>query len=127
MRLALSLASAARSADLPGVTTARMLEEMVDGYRTALRTPEDEDLVAEPGVVATVRRDAIGRRWRELAQERLDGVRPKLPLGKKFWALSDDERDGLAALFDDPGVHEHVLALQGARPARSSWWTPPTG
>ena len=31
VRLALSLASAARGSDLPGVTTARMLEEMMNG------------------------------------------------------------------------------------------------
>ena len=32
IRLALSLATAARGSDLPGVTTARMLEQMVEGY-----------------------------------------------------------------------------------------------
>src|SRR5215470_6352369 len=36
VRLALSLASAARGSDLPGVTTARMLEEMMNGYEAAL-------------------------------------------------------------------------------------------
>src|ERR1700712_1368408 len=51
IRLALSLATAARSSDLPGVTTARMIEEMVTGYRSALdggkaRTAPGKD--AEP-------------------------------------------------------------------------------
>ena len=32
IRLGLSLATAARSSDLPGVTTARMIEEMMIGY-----------------------------------------------------------------------------------------------
>ena len=32
VRLGLSLASAARGSDLPGVTTARMIEQMVAGY-----------------------------------------------------------------------------------------------
>src|SRR5712671_3047946 len=36
VRLGLSLASAARGADLPGVTTARMLEEVVQGYQQAM-------------------------------------------------------------------------------------------
>src|ERR1700733_13906876 len=36
IRLALSLASAARGSALPGVTTARMLERMMDGYLAAL-------------------------------------------------------------------------------------------
>src|ERR1700739_2351835 len=36
IRLGLSLASAARGSDLPGVTTARILEELIDGYQAAL-------------------------------------------------------------------------------------------
>src|SRR6201996_9381934 len=36
IRLGLSLASAARSSDLPGVTTAKILEELVAGYQSAL-------------------------------------------------------------------------------------------
>ena len=35
IRLALSLASAARGSDLPGVTTAHMLEQMIIGYQRA--------------------------------------------------------------------------------------------
>jgi uncharacterized protein (DUF2252 family) len=35
IRLGLSLATAARGSDLPGVTTAKMLENMVDGYEEA--------------------------------------------------------------------------------------------
>ncbi len=35
IRLALSLAMAARGSDLPGVTTARMMERMMDGYEAA--------------------------------------------------------------------------------------------
>jgi uncharacterized protein (DUF2252 family) len=37
IRLALSLASAARGSDLPGVTSARMLEHMMEGYEDALK------------------------------------------------------------------------------------------
>src|ERR1700693_3810165 len=47
IRLGLSLAMAARGSDLPGVTTARMLEQMVEGYEEAFtdtdataKTPE---------------------------------------------------------------------------------------
>ncbi|MFZ0610269.1 MAG: DUF2252 family protein, partial [Xanthobacteraceae bacterium] len=36
IRLGLSLASAARGSDLPGVTTARILEELIAGYQSAL-------------------------------------------------------------------------------------------
>ncbi len=113
VRLGLSLASAARGSDLPGVTTARMLEEMVDGYSLALRRPEDHEGgdVLEPAVVRSVRRRALGRRWRHLAQERLEDVRPSIPLGSRFWALSDEEREALREVFTAPQVRELVLAL----------------
>src|ERR1700751_5584535 len=37
IRLALSLATASRGSDLPGVTTARILEQIVEGYQAALQ------------------------------------------------------------------------------------------
>jgi uncharacterized protein (DUF2252 family) len=39
VRLALSLAMSARGPDLPGVTTAHMLEHMIEGYQAALHHP----------------------------------------------------------------------------------------
>jgi uncharacterized protein (DUF2252 family) len=111
IRLGLSLASAARGADLPGITTARMLEEMVKGYTLALRRPEAGDIVPEPDVVKTVRRRALGRRWKELARERLADVKPTIPLGSRYWALSEEERSGLQALFQRQEVADLVLAL----------------
>ncbi len=116
VRLGLSLASAARGSDLPGVTTARMMEEMARGYGLALRDPRSDevdaaDRVPEPDVVNSVRRRALGRRWRHLARERLEDVRPQIPLGSKFWALADEERAAIDALFRDEGVRRLVLAL----------------
>src|ERR1700724_1711785 len=43
IRLGLSLAMAARGSDLPGITTAKMLEEMMEGYEEAL-ADADPDL-----------------------------------------------------------------------------------
>jgi uncharacterized protein (DUF2252 family) len=112
IRLGLSLATAARGSDLPGVTTAHMMEEMVEGYDQALRLG-DEDDAPEPNVVRTVRRQALGRRWRHLAAERLDDIEPRLPLGKKFWALESAERDELESLFGNCRVRSTILALNG--------------
>jgi uncharacterized protein (DUF2252 family) len=42
IRLALSLATASRGSDLPGVTTTHILEQVVDGYQAALRRDADE-------------------------------------------------------------------------------------
>src|SRR6202171_3053684 len=48
VRLGLSLASAARGSDLPGVTTAKMVEQLVEGYELSfsenVSAEEDEDL-----------------------------------------------------------------------------------
>src|SRR5271154_5616019 len=43
IRLGLSLASAARGSDLPGVTTARMLEQLIAGYEAALAGDFESD------------------------------------------------------------------------------------
>jgi uncharacterized protein (DUF2252 family) len=111
IRLGLSLATAARGSDLPGVTTARMIEEMVRGYELALRQPGEDDGVPEPDVVRMVRRRALGRRWRHLARERIEDVKPGIPLGKRFWQLLDEERDALNTLFEGQNVHRLVQAL----------------
>jgi len=112
IRLGLSLETAARSSDLPGVVTAQMLAAMIDGYSRAL-SPEPEDDPTEPKVVRAVRRRAAGRKWRHLANERIDGPTPSLPLGKRFWPLAETERDAITALFDDPTVRSKALALAG--------------
>jgi uncharacterized protein (DUF2252 family) len=108
IRLALSLATAARGSDLPGVTTAHMVEEMIDGYESALTGGEG---APEPDAVRMVRRRALGRRWKHLARERLTDVEPSIPLGRKFWALEDPEREALDALFAEDAVQQTILSL----------------
>ncbi|WP_267387402.1 DUF2252 family protein [Sphingomonas sp. GC_Shp_3] len=111
IRLGLSLATAARGSDLPGVTTARMIEEMVEGYAAAMHDPTSGDAGVEPDVVRSIKRQALGRRWKHLARERLDAIDPQIPLGKKFWALDENERSSLEAVFADPEVARLILSL----------------
>jgi uncharacterized protein (DUF2252 family) len=111
IRLGLSLATAARGSDLPGVTTARMIEEMVEGYAAAMDDPTSGDAGVEPSVVRSVKRVAISRSWKHLAKERLEAVTPRIPLGKKFWALDPDERESLAGVLADPAVAHLILSL----------------
>ncbi|AWI86920.1 DUF2252 domain-containing protein [Methylobacterium sp. DM1] len=113
VRLGLSLASAARGSDLPGVVTARMLEEMIAGYAVGLHADEDDSHPPEPDVVRSVRRRALGRHWKHLARERLKRVEPAIPLGRKFWALDAGERRALDELFQEEAVRHLVLALNG--------------
>src|SRR6201995_5505107 len=76
IRLALSLASAARGSDLPGVTTAHMLEQMMSGYRIALRGPVSAKKIESdrPESIRVVMRKALRRTWKHLAKERLENL-----------------------------------------------------
>ena len=113
IRLGLSLASAARGSDLPGVVTGQMLDEMVRGYALGLGGVEPDEPPPEPDVVRTVRQRALGRHWKHLARERIEDVEPSIPLGRKFWALDGEERDALDRLFAEPGMRNMVLSLNG--------------
>jgi uncharacterized protein (DUF2252 family) len=83
IRLGLSLAMAARGSDLPGITTAHMLERMVDGYETAFAPEKRGEAMdssdAMPETVRLVMRQAAGRSWRHLADERIEGTEPLIP------------------------------------------------
>jgi uncharacterized protein (DUF2252 family) len=115
IRLALSLATAARGSDLPGVTTATMMEQMMEGYEQALVAPRravsaaDDDLTPIRKVLDV----AVRRRWHNLAEERIEDVRPQIPLGRRFWTLTDAERANIATLFTDPHVAAKVVGLKG--------------
>jgi uncharacterized protein (DUF2252 family) len=115
IRLGLSLASAARGSDLPGVTTARIIEHLTAGYENALAGDftKERDKSHRPRPVQRLLDLAVQRQWRHLAAERLDSVKPGLPLGRKFWALSTEERQSLADLFAQQPVRDMVTALQG--------------
>jgi uncharacterized protein (DUF2252 family) len=113
IRLGLSLATAARGSNLPGVTTALMIEHMVDGYEAGLAgetlAPDEE---TTPKQVRRVLKQALRRRWKDLARERIADARPTIPLGKRFWPLSETEREALQGLAADEDLRKLVTGLQ---------------
>jgi len=115
IRLGLSLASASRGSDLPGVTTAKILEELVSGYRSALsgNFETDKDNSHRPKSIQTLLAQSTRRRWRHLAEERLDSVKPIIPLGKRFWALIPAERKALSQMLEDDSVRATLTSLRG--------------
>ena len=115
VRLGLSLASAARGSDLPGVTTARILEELVAGYQHALSTNFEtgKDKSHRPKSIQRLLAQSTRRRWRHLAEERLDTVKPTIPLGKRFWALVPEERKALSQMLASDSVRPTLTALRG--------------
>jgi len=73
IRLGLSLATAIRGSDLPGVTTALMLEQMMEGYEGALANPRKNPRKSDaPTSVQRVLKRALKRRWHHLAEERIE-------------------------------------------------------
>ena len=102
IRLGLSLATAARGSDLPGVTTVRMMEALADGYERAFdEAAGDADIHAEkPEAVRVVMKEAVRRSWRHLAEERIEDLEPSIPLGPRFWPLAKSERREIEALFE---------------------------
>ena len=116
IRLGLSLAMAARGSDLPGVTTARMMECAVAGYEAAFRPDaQGETLDAARSMPKTVRhvmKAAAGRSWKHLADERIEGVEPVIPLGKRFWPLEKTERHAAIRLFEEPALKRLATSLR---------------
>jgi uncharacterized protein (DUF2252 family) len=114
IRLALSLSSAARGSDLPGVTTAHMLEQMMVGYQRALKGARAQNQIESdrPASIKVVMRRATARAWKHLARERLKDVKPTIPRGEHFWPLTKQESKGIDALFNDESVRKLVTSLK---------------
>ena len=111
IRLALSLATAARGSDLPGVATAHILENVIEGYQSALSGDVDHIDDAPESVLAAMKQ-SLRRSWKHLAKERLEDVKPTIPLGKKFWALSPKETADIKGLFKTASLQQLVRSLR---------------
>jgi uncharacterized protein (DUF2252 family) len=111
IRLGLSMASAARGSDLPGVTTARMMEQLIEGYEQSFGAAADVD-EEWPEVVQVAMKAASKRKWKDLARERIEDTTPAIPLGRTFWPLSDEEREAVVALFATDAGRRLVTVLK---------------
>jgi uncharacterized protein (DUF2252 family) len=54
-----------------------------------------------------VMRKAATRSWKHLARERLENSKPTIPLGNRFWPITEVERRDLKSLF----VKDHIQRL----------------
>lgn len=109
VRLSLSLAMAARSSDLPGVVTALLVEELMEGYLEAMGGRPPQSTAEESAAVRFVVREANERRFRHLHRERLgDAKALQLRQGRRFWPLSDEERAAVDAFLDRERIHTLV-------------------
>ena len=84
-----------------GDTRNLMIEEMIAGYEQALSDPagkrKPSGKATEP--IQFVLKQALKRRWRHLAEERIENVKPSIPLGERFWLLSQAEKGEINRLF----------------------------
>jgi hypothetical protein len=79
------------------IETARILEELMAGYEEALAESFERptDRSYRPKSIQTLLAQSVRRRWPHLAEERLETVRPRIPLGQRFWPLTIKERNAL--------------------------------
>lgn len=112
IRLGLSLASAARGSDLPGVVTARMIEQLTAGYTDAFAPAKRVLPATPPATVKRAMREARGRTWRHLADERVAGATRAIPLGTRFWPVTDEERESVAELVTSDEIRSLVTRLK---------------
>jgi uncharacterized protein (DUF2252 family) len=113
IRLGLSLASAARGSDLPGVTTARMLEQMMEGYEAAFEPDfHIETDVKPPKSVSRLLKEAASASWVTLAEERIADKNPTIPLGRKFWPISHKEKEEIGQLFADEELRKLATIMR---------------
>ena len=102
VRLALSTAMAIRASGLPGETTLHAVEQIARGYESVLEAKaarREFELPGAPEQVTKLLRAAGHRSRKELLDERVGkkgaGV---IPIGRKYWPLTDEEREGVAKL-----------------------------
>jgi uncharacterized protein (DUF2252 family) len=114
IRLGLSLATAARGSDLPGVTTAKMLENMMGGYEQAFEEDsESPDFQqSRPESIRVAMRRSLSRSWKQLAKDRIEDIDPTIPLGKRFWPLRKDEKVEIKKLFQREDVRRLATSLR---------------
>ena len=56
------------------------------------------------------------QRWQHLAEERIEDVKPQIPLGRRVWAREKRERASIEKLFENETVATKILKFKGREP-----------
>lgn len=89
-----------------------MIEEVMAGYCEALGDQHRKRSGDKVAAVHRVMELALKRRWSNLAEERIEDVRPSIPRGDKFWHVSKAEDHELNNLFETEKVRRPVTAMR---------------
>ena len=88
-----------------------MIEQLSLGYTDALAPRKVARPSMKPLTVAQAMRDARRRTWQHPATERVEGATRAIPLGKRFWPVSDAERASVRQLVQSDEVQHLVTQL----------------
>ena len=111
IRLSLSLASAARGSDLPGLTTVKMLERIMDDYHGAFALDENRDIV-EPEPVRRVAKKAA-RASRNRSPRRISKAQSQLFRSASVFGPSPNRRRAtIEKLLADKEMHRLATRLR---------------
>jgi uncharacterized protein (DUF2252 family) len=78
-----------------------MLEQMMDGYEKSFEPDfHEESDVTQPKSIRLVTQRASAASWKTLAEDRIEDVRPIIPLGRRFWPILKEERQAIEMLFE---------------------------
>ena len=115
VRLALSMAMAVRASGLAGATTLRAVECIARGYETVLEAKAARRKVvleAPPAQVMRLLRTAGNRTRKDLLAERVGGNGASaIPIGRKFWPLTDEEHAAIGKLVAKAKFRKLVTSL----------------
>ena len=95
----------------PASPPPRCWKQIMAGYQAALAAGATRTRTRKPRSVRLLMRRALGRRWRHLAEERIEDVRARDPAGREILEAGGNERDAIAALFQEEPIREMVTAL----------------
>jgi len=113
IRLGLSLAMSARDSDLPGVTTVKIVEQLMLGYEQVFtKTGNLMTKMEKPAEVKIAMKQALHRSWKQLANARIGGSHPTIPLGKHFWPLTKAEHAAISDIFEGEDVAQLKAAFR---------------
>jgi uncharacterized protein (DUF2252 family) len=108
------MAMAVRASALPGKVTALVAESVARGYESVLEAvAAQREFVLEkpPAQVLNLLRRARGRSRAQLFEERIGKKTDLIPMGKRFWPLTGDERKDVEKLVATSRVRKLVTSL----------------
>jgi hypothetical protein len=60
-------------------------------------------------------KQAMKRTWKHLARERIEDIKPTIPLGERFWPLAAAEKKKITALFKTKEARRLIGALKSRK------------